>query len=230
MGQLAERRGFHRDFFEPYKVTHLAVEGNIPEVTRTLTACGEYFRPSAEERLGALEDLLGKPHEDAKDLAMVFQLKGNPWTQVFADIRSVRGLELAQRLSAELETRVLCIELTDDAYNTYGLFESGRVEELDVNAVDQDLSGILSGLKMEAPASLADADPEDPEEIEYFFSAADKERPENALELLVKELGIYLHCIYLTDEATYGLQDAEPRDVVRLDMIVALPQEESASS
>ena len=112
--RFRDRKGLASDFFEPYKIAHLAVEAPIDEASWAMASAREFFCIRDDE-LRLEQGVFGRERGGSWPLMNIFQLSGQSWTQAAADIRIIHGLKLARFLSRELATRCLCIEITDDA-------------------------------------------------------------------------------------------------------------------
>ncbi len=221
--RFQNRKGLASDFFEPYKIAHLAVEAPIEQVSPVLAIARPFFCVSDGEGLRLEADVFGRKRErDNWPLMNVFQLKGQKWTQAAADIRIVKGLKLGRWLSAELATRCLCIEVTDDAYYSHALFDRGRVDELVVAATNLDIKPILEGLDLEVPAEFKDLDHDDWDRFEEaeFDYRHDGSATRDA-EVLVASAGCYLHTPFTPEGTLHGVHDLWSEDFVRLDVIWA---------
>lgn len=122
--RFLDRTGLDEDFFEPYKIAHHAVEAPVEQVSSALVKPGQFFTLKSGQRLRLERDVFRQASGEDLPLTILFQLQGQNWTQIAADIRSVRGLQLGKFLSCELKTRCVCIEVTDDAYQSHALFDT----------------------------------------------------------------------------------------------------------
>ncbi len=215
-----DRKGLASDFFEPYKITHLAVEAPIEKVSAVMATAREYFFASNGTGLRLEPDVFGQRRGQDWPLMNVFQLRGQTWTQLAADIRTVRGLTLGRFLARALATRSLCIEVTDDAYYSHAFFDRGRVDELVVAATYGDIRPILESLDLEVPAEYRDLGPDDWdqfEEAEYDYRHDGS--PTRDAEVMVAGAGCYLHTPFTPEGSLHGVHDLWADDFVRLDVI-----------
>ncbi len=216
-----DRKGLASDFFEPYKITHLAVEAPIEKVS-TVTADARQFFRTGGESLRLEPDVFGQKRGENWPLMNIFQLRGQTWTQLAADIRLVRGLRLGRFLSRELATRCLCIEVTDDAYYSHAQFDNGRVDELVVAATNLDIKLILESLDLEVPAEYQDLSRDDWDqleeaEVDYRHDGS----PTRDAEVMVAAAGCYLYTPFTPEGSLHGVHDLWAEDFIRLDVIWA---------
>jgi hypothetical protein len=215
--------GLDDDFFDTDKVAHLAVEAPIEGVAGALEGAADYFRPKRAHRPRVLRDVLGAACSEEWPLAVVFQLRGSQWTQLGGDIRRLRALPLGRHLSRILETRCLCIEVTDDAYQSHALFDRGATEELSLLTMNVDVGRVLTELGLEVPSEFAGLDPDDLdllEEAEYAYRR--EGTPATDPGGLVAREGCYLRTPSF-GEAVYGVPGLQAEDLVRMDAIALEP-------
>lgn len=215
------RKGLAQDFFEPYKITHLAVEAPIEKVSPVMVKARELFCLSDHQGLRLESDVFGRQRgENNWPLMQVFQLRGQTWTQLAGGISGVRGLALGRHLSREIATRCLVIEVTDDAYYAHALFDRGTVDELVLAATNLDIKPALEALDLEVPAEFKDLTYDDwdqVEEAEYDYRH-DGSATRDA-EVLVAAAGCYLHTPFAPEGSLHGVHDLAAEDLVRLDLI-----------
>lgn len=169
--------------------------------------------------------MAGNPHGESWPLFHVFQFRGQNWTQAFCDLRSVKSeLQLARHLSIELDTRCLCLGVTDDSYYSHALFTSGSIEELFAWDMDVGVVRTLQTLELEVPEHLEHVDPDDymscegEEECSYRRDGGEAHNAETVGDL-VSGVGCYLHTAYPSEGVNHGIHGAAPEDFVRLDAI-----------
>ena len=177
----------------------------------------EFFHLQDGRGLRLETDVFGKDSGEAWPLATIFQLRGQAWTQVAADIRVMKGQSLAQFLARELSTRCLCIEVTDDAYYAHGLYDRGTIEEFVISATNLDIEPSLKALGLEVPAEYVGLDHTDFDEADYEYRREGKATWE-AKDLAV-EVGCYLHTPFSSEGSTHGVGDLVAEEVVRMDVI-----------
>jgi hypothetical protein len=214
------RVGLDNDFFEPYKIAHHAVEAPIERVSTALESAGDLFALRGKT-LRFERDVFGKACGEEWPLANLFQLQGQSWTQIAADIRMVRALPLGRFLSRELETRCLCIEVTDDAYQSHALFDHGVTEEIYLLSENVDMSRALTELDLEVPDEYKEIDPDDfdlLDEAEYSYRREGS--PANDVAKLVLRAGCYLRTPTF-GESVHGVSGLQADDLVRMDVIWA---------
>jgi hypothetical protein len=217
------RIGLDNDFFEPYKIAHLAVEAPIESVSAALESAGDLFSLRGGEKLRFERDVFGKACGEEWPLANLFQLRGQSWTQVAADIRKVKALPLGRFLSRELETRCLCIEVTDDAYQSHALFDNGVTEDIYLLSMNVDMSRTLTELDLEVPDEYRGLDPEDFDlfdEAEYCYRRDGSPAADPAK--LVVRVGCYLRTPTF-GESVHSVAGLQADDLVRMDVIWAEP-------
>ena len=217
--RFRDRKGLASDFFEPYKIAHLAVEAAIDEVSWAVASARDFFY-IGDDRLRLEQGVFGRERGGSWPLMNIFQLSGQKWTQAAADIRTISGLRLARFLSRELATRCLCIEITDDAYYSHALFERDVVDELVISATNLDIKPILESLDLEVPAEYRDLDPNDwsrLEEAEYDYRHDGSQARD--VEVVAAAVGCYLHTPFSPQGTLHGIHDLAPADLVRQDVI-----------
>lgn len=223
---FADRTGLDPDFFEPVKMAHFGVEAPVGDVSRCLAEASQFLAVADGSDRRRLEiGVAGNPRGDSWPLIHVFQFRGQNCTQAFSDLRSVKSeLQLARHLSTELDTRCLCLGVTDDSYYSHALFASGTIEELVVFAMDIDVVRILRALGLEIPEHLEYVDPDDfmssegEEEFAYRRDGGEAHNAESVGDL-VSEVGCYLHTTYMSEGSVHGISGVVPDDLVRLDVI-----------
>ena len=119
----------------------------------------------------------------------VFRLPSQSWSQVFTTYTLKSPMMLAQTLARTLETRVVHIELTDDCWGGYILFDRGEVVEISWLCVNDDLLRFGPKLPLDIPSIEED---ERYDEVEYFHSALRPNNVEGDLESLINHLGAWL--------------------------------------
>ena len=217
--RFADRRGLASDFFEPYKIAHLAAESPIDMVSALIARARQFFHIGDDE-LRLETDVFGKPRGGRWPLVTVFQLAGQSWTQAAVDIRCVKGLRLARFLSRGMATRCLCIEVTDDAYYSHALFEKGEIDELAVAATNLDVKAILETFDLDVPPRYRGLDRDDWDRLEEAVYAYRRDGSVTRdAEVLVAELGCYLHTPFSPQGTLHGVHDLPADDLVRMDVV-----------
>lgn len=217
------RVGFEDDLLATDSLAHLAVEAPIESVTTVLEGADEFLSRKRGSRLRVARDVFGTPCGEEWPLAVVFQLRGSVWTQLGGDVRGFKALPLARHLSRVLETRCLCLEVTDDAYQSHALFLKGTTEELSLLTMNVDVGRVLRGLGLEVPEEFAAQDPEDLdalEEAEYAYRREGSPAAD-ARELVARE-GCYLRAPSF-GEAVHGIPGLQAEDLVRMDVVSLEP-------
>jgi hypothetical protein len=213
------RVGLETDFFEPCKIAHVAVEAPIEKASSALVNAESFFSLKGGGRLRLEQDILGKPCREEWPQAIIFQLQGLRWTQIAIDIRKVKGLPLGKFLSGELETRCVCIEVTDDAYQSHALFDNGMTKELYLLSMNIDMNRALSALDVDVSAEFKELGPDDydqMDEAEYSYSSEGS--PTDDPADLVTRVGCYL-LTPVFGETVHRVSDLQSKDLVRMDVV-----------
>jgi hypothetical protein len=214
------RGGLQEGLFEASPLLHCAVEASIDGVSTALEAAGRFLTGKLRGRRLQIErDVFGNPCSEVWPFAVLFQAEGLTWTQLAADLRRVRGLELGRFLSRELDTRCVCIEVTDDAYGSHALFDRGMTEELYLLTMNLDMKRTLGALDVDVPAEFADLDPADLDQIDEAEHRFCRRGPpaSDAAELAARA-GCYFF-IPTIGERVHRVGDLTAESLVRMDAV-----------
>lgn len=217
------RVGLDEDFYEPDKIVHYAVEAPIERVSTALVSAESFFLPclNRDDGLRLAKDMFGKARGNKWPCLKIFQLWGQTWTQLATHLDAVRGLALGRYLSRDLDTRCICIEVTDDAYSSCALFDRGTTEQISLHATNLDMKPMLSELGLEVPAEFKELDRDDDWDKldEAFYSYRLDGSPARDDSELVSQAGCFLKTPWDSEGPSHGLSDLRAEDLVRLDLL-----------
>lgn len=213
MSPFAGRRGIDKDVRKVDKRADLMVSAPIEQVSNAIVENGVLGNKFEHLRLEI--DAAGQPIGDGWPLIWVFRLGGQSWAQVSGLSPGWPNLEMAKEISEALATRCFCLEITDDVYGSFALFDRGAVEELFLYCTHWDLERILPKLGL---THTPDEEAEEYEEVDYFHSTlrADSQGHES---YLAQKMGFFLHLGEIGDRKDYGLVGVDAADLERIDLV-----------
>ena len=217
--RFSGKSGLAVDFYELSKISHIAVEAPLADVSSVMPQLEHFFFTRGEGKFSIEESVLGNEQRQAQPLATILQLNGQNWTQISGDIRGIRALPLGQSLSHKLKTRCLVLEVTDDMYQSHAFFEMGEVKEFFLAGMNVDVKNALEKLGLDIPDEFKDLDPDDIDQIdeaEYSFRLGGKQ-PREAEEIAI-EKGAFLVAPHYC-ESVYGLEDVKPDELIGMDLV-----------
>ena len=203
-----EKTGVPKDYFSVLEGRHdLLVDAAVEAVTQAITEQTELL---AVRSFRVDKNVASGSDPDQKSQVRVFRFQGQSWSQVMCAFIPRRPFELGKAISQQLSCRCLDIEVTDDEWGGYVLFDCGDVVEIEWQCVGEDLLRFLPKLGISVPEIDED---ELYEGTSFFQSQIRPDAGEGDLNTLAKILEMWI------DPGT--LVWAEVPDIKRLDLLYA---------
>lgn len=162
---MAVKSGIHQEYFSILDGRHdLLAEAEVTEVAGLLA---EHPRMFGSTSLRVEKEVAGGADAVQEPAVRVYRLAGHAWTQVFCPVPSTKSFEIGKFVSERLATRCLQIEVTDDCWGGYALFDRNELKEISCFCMNCDLKPLSKRLGFPLPIS---DDDEIYDEGDFFYS------------------------------------------------------------